>query len=68
MTEIKLYTELSSNLILIFLQLDLAFVHDFHSADEPCLFVLNKHDLTELPLSHLFANFKVRFFEYFRRT
>lgn len=61
MTQIELNTELSSYLILVLLNSDLALVHDFHTTYKTCLFMLNKHNLAKLSLPHLFTNLKIGF-------
>lgn len=64
MVKIELDTQLSCDLINVFLFTDLLFRHYLHSTKEACDLMLNQHNLSELTFTHLFTNRKIRFFEW----
>lgn len=59
MCEVKLNTEFSSYLPLIFLLSDLFFLHDLHATEKPCDLVLNQHNLPKLSFAQFLANTKI---------
>lgn len=59
MRQVELNTELTSNLPFVFLIPDLLLLHHFHTTEETCLLVLNKHDLPELTLTQFLTYNKI---------
>lgn len=67
MAEKELDAKLAGYLILVFLEFDFTFVHDFHSTKKTCLLVLDQHYLTELTFAHFFAYLEIRLRKHLRR-
>ena len=65
MGEVKLDTELSSYLILVFLLSYLLLTHHLHGTEKTCVLVDNHHHLSKLTLTHLLAHYEIASLEYF---